>query len=186
MKFVESANWRMKATVYIGTSLDGFIAKKDGNLDWLVKFQNKEVGDSYEEFIITIDAHVIGRGTFETVLAYHPWPYEKKVFVLSSTIKQIPEALQGKVTVLSMKPRDVLKYLSSEGFSNIYVDGGNVIQGFLKEDCIDELIITRVPVLLGSGIPLFGSLNNDLRFEHKKTQVYSNGLVKSWYTRKRE
>ncbi|MFZ1081857.1 MAG: dihydrofolate reductase family protein [Candidatus Kryptoniota bacterium] len=170
----------------MGTSLDGFIAKKDGDIDWLVKFENREVNDSYREFMSKIDAVVIGRGTFEKVLTFPSWPYEKKVFVLSTGIKQVPDMLRGKVTVLSMKPRELLNYLSSEGFSNIYVDGGKVVQGFLKEDCIDEMIITKVPVLIGSGIPLFGFLDNDLQFKHIRTDVYSNGLVKSRYERERK
>ena len=175
----------MKTTVYIGTSLDGFIARKDGSIDWLVKFGNQEASHSYEEFISTIDAVVIGRSTFEKVLTFPSWPYEKKVFVLSAGIKQAPDRLKEKVTVLSMKPKELLSYLAREGFSNIYVDGGKVIQGFLKEDCIDELIITKLPVLIGSGIPLFGDLDRDLQFQHVRTEVYSNGLVKSRYERKR-
>jgi dihydrofolate reductase len=174
----------MKTIVYIGTSLDGFIARKDGEIDWLVKFE-KPVKDDYREFISKIDAVVIGRGTFEKVLPFPSWPYEKKVFVLSTTIKRVPAKLNRKVTVLSMKPRELLNFLSKEGFSNIYVDGGKVIQGFLKEDCIDELIITKVPVLIGSGIPLFGYLDHDFQFKHIRTKVYSNGLVKSHYKRKR-
>ena len=175
----------MKTTVYVGTSLDGFIARKDGDIDWLVKYQNKEVHDSYKEFISRIDAMVIGRGTYEKVLSFPVWPYEKKVFVLSTQLKQIPGTLNEKVTLVAMKPAALLNYLSDKGFSNIYVDGGKVIQSFLKEDLIDELIITRVPELIGTGIPLFGYLDNDLRFEHIKTNIYSDGLVKSQYERKR-
>jgi len=175
----------MKTTVYVGTSLDGFIARKDGNIDWLVKYQNKEVHDSYNEFISRIDAMVIGRGTYEKVLSFPEWPYEKKVFVLSTSLKQIPGTLNEKATLIAMKPAVLLNYLSDKGFSNIYVDGGKVIQSFLKEDLIDELIITRVPELIGTGIPLFGYLDNDLRFEHIKTNIYSDGLVKSQYERKR-
>jgi len=175
----------MKTTVYVGTSLDGFIARKDGDIDWLVKYQNKEVHDSYNEFISRIDAMVIGRGTYEKVLSFPEWPYEKKVFVLSTSLKQIPGTLNEKATLVAMKPAALLNYLSDKGFSNIYVDGGKVIQSFLKEDLIDELIITRVPELIGTGIPLFGYLDNDLRFEHIKTNIYSDGLVKSQYERKR-
>jgi len=175
----------MKTTVYVGTSLDGFIARKDGDIDWLVKYQNKEVHDSYNEFISRIDAMVIGRGTYEKVLSFPEWPYEKKVFVLSTSLKQIPGTLNEKATLVDMKPAALLNYLSDKGFSNIYVDGGKVIQSFLKEDLIDELIITRVPELIGTGIPLFGYLDNDLRFEHIKTNIYSDGLVKSQYERKR-
>jgi len=175
----------MKTTIYVGTSLDGFIARKNGDIDWLVKYQNKEVHESYNEFINRIDAMVIGRGTYEKVLSFPEWPYEKKVFVLSTSLKQIPGTLNEKATLVAMKPAALLNYLSDKGFSNIYVDGGKVIQSFLKEDLIDELIITRVPELIGTGIPLFGYLDNDLRFEHIKTNIYSDGLVKSQYERKR-
>jgi len=175
----------MKTTVYVGTSLDGFIARKDGDIDWLVKYQNKEVHDSYNEFISRIDAMVIGRGTFEKVLSFPEWPYEKKVFVLSTSLKQIPGTLNEKATLVAMKPAELLNYLSDKGFSNIYIDGGKVIQSFLREDLVDELIITKVPELIGTGIPLFGYLDNDLRFEHIKTNIYSDGLVKSQYKRKR-
>jgi len=113
----------MKTTVYIGTSLDGFIARDDGDIEWLVKFQNQEVIDSYQEFISKIDAIVIGRGTFEKVLRFPTWPYERKVYLLSSSIKQVPDVLTGKVTILSMAPGELLNYLSNERLSNIYVDG---------------------------------------------------------------
>jgi dihydrofolate reductase len=176
----------MRTTVYIGTSLDGFIAEKNRTIDWLTEFESAEIGDSYKEFIRTIDAIVIGRRTFETVIAFPSWPYTTKVFLLSKTIKQVPDALREKVTLLSMEPKEILRYLSSQGYSHVYVDGGNVVQSFLREDCIDELIITKVPLLLGSGIPLFGILDHRLRFNHIKTTVYSNGLVKSRYERLRE
>ncbi|MFI5154500.1 MAG: dihydrofolate reductase family protein, partial [Chitinophagales bacterium] len=176
----------MKASVYIGTSLDGFIAGIDGDIDWLVKFQNQEVIDSYEQFLLRIDAIVIGRGSFEKVLSFPSWPYDKKVFVLSSSISVVPEIVKDKVTILSMPPKELLKYLSKEGFSRLYIDGGKVIQGFLLEDCIDEMIITRVPELIGKGIPLFGFLEDALPFRHMQTNIYSNGLVKSQYERERK
>ncbi len=175
----------MKTIVFVGTSLDGFIAKADGNIEWLVPFENEDVHKAYAEFLSKIDAIVMGRGTFETVMAHPSWPYQKKVFVLSTSIKTLPDTLQSKVTVLSKSPRELLSYLSGQGFSNIYVGGGKVIQSFLKEDCIDEMVITRVPVLIGNGIPLFGGLPGDLQFEHIRTDVYSNGLVSSRYRRKR-
>ena len=174
----------MRSIVFIGTSLDGFIARKDGDIDWLVQYANKEAVQAYEKFMNRIDAIVIGRGTFEKVLSFPSWPYEKKVFVLSTSIKEGPNGLNEKVALLSMKPAALLDYLSGKGFSNIYVDGGKVIQDFLKEDLIDELIISKVPVLLGKGIPLFGSLDADLQYEHKKTTVASNGLVRSYYHKK--
>ena len=149
----------MKKSVYIGTSLDGYIARKDGNIDWLVQFANNEAVNAYNEFMIQIDAIVMGRGTFEKVLTFPSWPYEKKVFVLSTTIKQVPDNLKEKVMIFSMKPVELVSYLSNQGFSGVYIDGGKVIQSFLKENLIDELIIAKAPVLIGSGIPLFGNLD---------------------------
>jgi len=174
----------MKTIVYIGTSLDGFIARKDGDIDWLTKFANEEAISAYQELVNRIDAIVIGRGTFEKVLTFPSWPYEKKVFVLSSSVKQVPEKVKNKVTILSMKPAGLLDYLGENGFSTLYIDGGKVIQDFLKENLIDELIISKVPILIGDGIPLFGHLDTDIQFNHKKTTVASNGLVRSYYNRK--
>jgi len=175
----------MNTIVYIGTSLDGFIARKDGDIDWLTQFADNEAIHSYKQFMSRIDAIVIGRGTFEKVLTFSSWPYEKQVFVLITSIKQVSDVLKEKVTVLSMKPKELLNYLSSTGLSNIYVDGGKVIQEFLKEDLIDELIVSKTPILIGSGIPLFGYLSTDLQFQHIRTEVQSNGLVRSCYERKK-
>jgi len=176
----------MKTLVYIGTSLDGFIARKDGDIEWLVQFANEEAIQAYKEFINKIDAIIIGRGTFEKVLSLPTWPYEKEVFVLSTSITQVPDIKKEKVAVLSMRPRELLKYLSDKGFSSIYVDGGKVIQDYLKEDLVDELIISKAPIILGSGIPLFNYLDNELQFEHIRTKVQSNGLVRSYYERTRK
>jgi dihydrofolate reductase len=176
----------MKASVYIGTSLDGFIAKTDGNIDWLTEYANEDAIHAYEEFMNGIDAIVLGRGTFEKILTFPSWPYEKKAFVLSTILKELPGILKDKATLLSMKPGELLRYLSGMGFSSVYVDGGNVIQGFLKEDLIDDLIISKVPVLIGNGIPLFGFLSADLKFKHMRTETQSNGLVRSYYIRERK
>ncbi len=176
----------MKTTVYIATSLDGFIARKDGNIDWMINIENPTNDDyGYADFTSTIDAIVMGRGTFEKVLSFPSWPYEKRVFVLSTTLKDVPSNLEGKVNLLSLTPKDLLSHLSKEGYSSIYVDGGKTIQGFLKQDLIDELIVTKIPVLIGSGIPLFGHLDHDLGFQHMETKTYPNGLVKSHYKRNR-
>jgi len=175
----------MKTSVYIGTSLDGFIARKNGDIEWLTQFADDEAILAFDEFMSRVDAIVMGRGTFEKVLTFPSWPYEKKVFVLSTTLKKAPDVVSDKITLLSMEPKALLGYLSGNGFSGIYVDGGRVIQSFLKEDLIDELIISKVPVLIGSGIPLFDYLNTDLQFNHIHTQVSPNGLVRSYYERKR-
>jgi dihydrofolate reductase len=173
----------MKTLVYVGTSLDGFIARENGDFDWLSQFANDEAIQSYNQFMDRIDAIVIGRGTYEKVLSFPTFPYSKEVFVLSNSIKKAPEKLTEQVTILAMKPADTIIYLSGKGFSNIYIDGGKVIQDFLKEDLINELIISKAPILLGSGIPLFGYLGADLQFNHIRTIVQSNGLVRSYYER---
>src|SRR5512138_1379693 len=175
----------MKTFVFIGTSLDGFIARTDGDLDWLTRFADEEAIRAYEEFINKIDAIVIGRGTFEKIVSFPSWPYKQKAFVLSASLKQLPATLKDKATLLSMKPKELLGYLSGLGFLSIYVDGGKVIQSFLKEDLVDELIISKVPLLIGNGIPLFGFLAADLQFKHIRTEVQSNGLVRSFYKRER-
>ena len=175
----------MKASVYIGTSLDDFIARSNGDIDWLEQYANEEAVEAYHVFIKNIDVILIGRGTFEKVLSFPTWPYDKKVFVLSTTLNELPEALQEKVSILSMNPPKLLDHLSRLGFSSVYVDGGKVIQSFLREDLIDVLIISKVPVLIGRGLPLFGELNMDLQFKHVKTIVQSNQLVRSYYERDR-
>jgi dihydrofolate reductase len=173
----------MRTIVYIGTSLDGFIAREDGNIDWLVQFANDEAVHAYEEFLKRVDAIVIGRGTFEKVLDFPTWPYDKKLFVLSKSMRQVPDKLREKLTLLSMEPAELLGHLSKMGFSSLYIDGGKVIQSFLRAGLIDEMIISRVPILIGSGIPLFGHLDTDLRFKHIRTEACSNGLVRSYYER---
>lgn len=176
----------MKTSAYIGTSLDGFIAKTDGNIDWLTQFANTDAIHAYEEFMKGIDAIVVGKGTFEKILTFPSWPYEKKAFVLSSSLQKLPDMLKHKATLLSLNPKELLSYLSGIGFSNIYVDGGQVIQSFLKEDLVDELIISKVPLLIGKGIPLFGYLSADLNFKHIRTEIQTNGLVRSYYKRERK
>jgi dihydrofolate reductase len=173
------------AHVYIGTSLDGFIARSDGDIDWLIPYGDDSAVDAYNEFMATIDVIVIGRGTFEKVLEFPSWPYDRPVFVLSRTLKDVPDGLREKASVVSLGPAELLKFLSDKGHKAAYIDGGKVIQSFLAEDLIDSLIIAKVPVLIGSGLPLFGPLDLDIAFDHVRTTAYSNGLVRSYYQRKR-
>jgi dihydrofolate reductase len=130
-----------------------------------------------------IDAIVIGRGTFEKILSFPSWPYEKQAFLLSKTIKELPKEINRKISLLSLTPGEIPDYLASLGFTSIYVDGGKTIQSFLLAGLIDELIISKAPILIGEGIPLFGHLDIDLRFKHICTDVQSNGLVRSYYER---
>jgi len=169
----------MKASVFIGMSVDGFIARTNGNFDFLPPGGGEPHG--YAEFMDTVDALVIGRKTFETVLAFDTWPYDKKpVFVLST--RQLGPAPAGAVVEqMSGDPAQIVLRLDARGLRHVYVDGGITIQRFLRAGLIQRLIITRVPVLIGDGIPLFGMLPHDVRLSHIATRSYPSGLVQSEY-----
>jgi dihydrofolate reductase len=170
----------MKLSVFIGTSLDGFIARPDGSLDFLPEGGGEPHG--YNEFIATIDAIVIGRKTFETVLAMTPWPYGKKrVVVLSNKSIDFSPILGAKVEQMSGSPEEIVSKLASTGARHAYIDGGITIQRFLRAGLIQHITITRVPVLIGEGIPLFASLPHDIRLRHIATKSYPSGLVSSEY-----
>ena len=170
-----------EAAVFIATSLDGFIAREDGALDWLPQ-PSAEDDYGYTDFMASVDALVMGRKTFETVLTFGVWPYGKRrVVVLSSGAPAVPEARRSSVEVLALEPADLLRRLGDDGVRRVYVDGGQTIQRFLRVGLIGELVLTRVPVLIGSGIPLFGELAEDVALEHVATQAFPNGLVQSRY-----
>lgn len=172
--------------VYIATSIDGFIAKKDGNIDWLLDIPNPSGSDyGYSEFMQRIDGIVMGRNTFEKVLEFNIWPYSKMIFVLSNTLKSVPRHLDNRAEIVNGDLNSIIEKLNSRGFENLYIDGGKTIQSFLRNDMIDELIITRIPIVLGSGIPLFENNGIELEFRHVETKVYSDTLVKSRYIRAR-
>ena len=172
--------------VFIATSLDGFIAERDGGLDWLTGLPNPDGSDyGFAEFMGRIDAVVMGRATFEAVLGFGVWPYERPVFVLSTTLDGVPTDLAGKAEIVSGDPRSIVAALRERGFEKLYVDGGRTIRGFLEADLIDELIITTVPILLGDGVPLFGGIGRRLAFRHVSTEVLSPELIQSRYVRDR-
>jgi dihydrofolate reductase len=169
----------VKASVFIGTSLDGFIARANGDLDFLPPGGGEPHG--YDEFMATVDALVIGRKTFETVLTFDTWPYgEKPVFVLS-TRPLAPAPLLAVVERMSGAPADIVSQLAARGLRHVYVDGGITIQRFLRAELIQRLIITRVPVIIGTGIPLFGAVQRDIILRHVATRQYASGLVQSEY-----
>jgi dihydrofolate reductase len=169
----------VKASVFIGTSLDGFIARANGDLDFLPSGGGESHG--YDEFIATVDALVLGRNTFDKVLTFDTWPYgEKPVFVLSSRLLA-PAPLGAVVERMSGAPTEIVSRLEARGIQHIYVDGGITIQRFLQAGRIQRLIITRVPVLIGVGIPLFGPVRRDIVLRHVRTRQYASGLVQSEY-----
>jgi dihydrofolate reductase len=170
----------MMASVFVGTSLDGFIARPNGAFDFLPADGGEPHG--YEEFIASVDAIVMGRKTFETVLTLGGWPYgDKRVVVLSSRPVELSAAIGGVVEQMAGTPAQIVSQLAASGAHHLYIDGGITIQQFLRAGLIQRLIITRVPVLIGEGIPLFGSLSHDVRLRHIATRHYPSGLVSSEY-----
>jgi dihydrofolate reductase len=169
----------MQASIFVGTSLDGFIARADGALDFLPAGGGEPHG--YNEFMASVDALVIGRKTFETVLAFSAWPYgQKRVFVLSTAA--LASAPAGAlVERMYGAPSAILSELASRGINHVYVDGGLTIQQFLRAGLIQRIIVTRVPVLIGTGIPLFGATDRDIQLTHVATRSYPSGLVQSEY-----
>jgi dihydrofolate reductase len=170
----------MTVSVFVGTSVDGFIARANGDLDFLPEGGGEPHG--YDEFMASVDALVIGRKTFETVLTFATWPYgNKRVVVLSSRPIDFSVVRGGVVEQMAGPPANIVSQLAASGAHNLYVDGGITIQRFLRAGLIQRLIITRVPVLIGEGIPLFGSLTHDVRLQHVSTRHYPSGLVQSEY-----
>lgn len=170
----------MTVSVFIGTSVDGFIARPNGDLDFLPEGDGEPHG--YNEFIASVDAIVIGRKTFETVLAFEAWPYgDKRVVVLSSRPVDFSGVRGGVVEQMAGPPAEIVSQLAARGAHHLYVDGGITIQGFLRAGLIQRLIITRVPVLIGDGVPLFGTLPRDIQLRHVATRHYPSGLVQSEY-----
>ena len=169
----------MTASVFIGTSVDGFIARPNGDLDFLPPSGGEPHG--YNEFIATVDVIVIGRKTFETVRAMDHWPYGRKRVVVLSRHPVDMSGVGGVVEHMAGTPAEIVSQLAASGARHLYIDGGITIQGFLRAGLIQRLVITRVPVLIGDGIPLFGLLPHDVRLRHVATRYYPSGLVQTEY-----
>ncbi|WP_414898220.1 dihydrofolate reductase family protein [Rhodovulum sp. YEN HP10] len=173
--------------VFIATSLDGFIARDDGDIGWLLERDAPDEDHGYDAFIAGIDAILMGRGTYETIRAVRPWPFAHPVVVLSQTLTQddLPEDLSrepgNKVRVLGLSPDAAMRLLHSEGHRKVYVDGGRVIQSFLRAGLIADMVVTTVPVLLGAGRRLFGPVAGDIPLHHQETKSFPSGLVQSRY-----
>ena len=175
----------VKCSVFIATSLDGFISRTDGSIGWLDD-ANSRVPEGedcgYQQFMSTVDALVMGRHTFELALSFSAWPYgETPVFVLSSRMRSLPGDVPKTVLLSNEAPAALVGRLSGRGMRHLYIDGGLTIQRFLSDALIDEITITKVPILIGSGRPLFGPLSGDVRLEHISTRAYDFGFVQSKY-----
>jgi len=173
--------------VFIASSLDGFIADKNGNIDWLHSIPNPNQDDmGYSDFMEDIDAIILGRNTFETVCTFDiEWPYKKPVFVWSNSLKTIPEGLKENVFLVKGSVDEIIKQVHEKGFYRLYIDGGKTIQSFLAEDQIDEITLTTIPILLGSGKSLFSEIQKPLEFSCVASKIYLNEVVQNRYIRKR-
>lgn len=171
----------MKASVYIATSLDGFIARPNGELDWLGQPLEDGEDYGYKDFMETVDFLVMGRNTYDVVASFGEWPYSKPVVVLTTRPLSIPDELSDHVETISGSPAEIITQLSERGAKHLYIDGGKTIQKFIEDHLIQRLIITTIPVLLGDGIRLFGPLQQDVRLRLVETQTFANGNVQAEY-----
>ena len=174
----------VKTSVYIATSLDGFIARPNGDIDWLSDgcFDGGGEDYGYKTFMDSVDVLVMGHNSYEKVLTFGEWPYgDKRVVVLSSKGVIIRKDIADSVQSMSGPPAEIVRRLSRQGATHLYVDGGRTIQGFLTAGLITQFIITRIPIILGKGIPLFGPVAEDIRLRHLETHSYPSGLVQSRY-----
>lgn len=178
------ASTKIKVSVFMATSLDGFIARPDGDIAWLHEVDPIGGGDDagYGAFFNSIDVLVMGRGSFEKVMEFDPWPYgTKPVIVLSKNLKEVPEKLHDVVTIETCTPQELVEKLSQAGYKHMYLDGGRIIQSFLQEGLVDEMTLTTIPILIGKGRALFGELENDVKLRHLGTQSWDNGFIQSQY-----
>lgn len=182
----------MKCSVFIATSIDGMIAKKDGSVDWLHSAGNlnADMGSradmGFNDYISSVDCMIMGRKCMEAIssmnLTPEHWPYGSlRIIVLSNSLKNLPANMQGKVELYSGNLNDLISNLESEGFTHAYIDGGTTIRGFLKLKMINEITITRAPILLGEGIPLFGSIEQDIKLTESKAEAFPNDFVQVRY-----
>ena len=172
--------------VYVGQSLDGFIAGPNGELDWLESIPNPEGSDmGFHAFMESVDALLMSRNTFEVVCGFDmDWPYQKPLFVLSNSLEAIPEKYSEKAFLLKGEPSLVLKEIHEKGFHDLYIDGGKLIQSFLKSGLIDEMTISTLPIVLGKGISLFGEVGIRKDFELISSEVDLGQIAMSRYRKK--
>ncbi len=177
----------MKCSAYIATSADGFIANKDGSVDWIDSAGDASIDMGFDEFMDSVDCLIMGRGCMEAIsrfdLAPAQWPYlNVRVIALSNTLKEPSENLRDRVEMYSGDLRALMAQLESDGHQHAYIDGGKTIQSFLAQQLINEITLTRVPVILGEGIPLFGKTSQDIRLRNARATVFPNDFVQLRYT----
>ncbi|MCW8914352.1 MAG: dihydrofolate reductase family protein [Magnetovibrio sp.] len=171
------------AHAFMGMSLDGFIARQDHSLDWLMKFDTTDEDHGFDAFMDSVDGLVMGANTFKTVLGFDSWPYTKKVVVMTRSLspQDIPAELQDKVRLSSQSPEELMQQLRDEDWSRAYVDGGQLVQSFIRSGLLADITLTILPTLIGSGVRLFGALDADQDLELMNSQSFGSGFVTNCY-----
>lgn len=182
----------MKCSVYIATSVDGYIATPEGGVDWLDSAgkpdadmsSNPDMG--FADFIASIDCMLMGRKCMEVIssmnLTAQQWPYgNTKIYVLSNSLHAPPDNLSGRVEMYSGDIQDLINKLQDEGFEHAYVDGGSIITACLNLKLINEMTITTAPIILGAGIPLFGKIKHQIKLESTQALAFPNDFVQVKY-----
>ncbi len=178
----DGATRRPRGCVFLGASLDGFVAREDGSLDFLAEPGGTDTDHGFRAFLDGVQAIVMGRVTYETVIGFHEWPYEGvRMIVPSHTLVPRTDAAPGDVEITTDGPEKLFDRLGADGVERVYVDGGRMVHAYLEAGLIHELTITRVPVLLGGGIPLFRPTDHERRLTHLETRAFPNGFVQSRY-----
>ena len=170
--------------VMMAITLDGFVARQDHSLDWLMKQDTNEEDHGFTEFMDSIDVIVMGSGSYKTVRQFDAWPYKKPVVVLSRnmTDEDIPDELSGQVEIMNLSPEKFMDEMEERGWRRVYIDGGAVVQSFMKLGLIQDLKLAIVPILIGKGIRLFGDLSTDIDLQLVKTKAFPSGLVEMRYS----
>ena len=174
----------IRVSVFMAISLDGFIARPDGDVSWLDEYEPMGEGEDggYGDIFQAVDVMVMGRGSFEKVLEFNDWPYgSKPIIVLSRSLTEFPKELQGSVRIDNSAPEELLEKLAQKGHKHIYLDGGQVVRSFLRQGLVDDLTLTVIPVLLGDGIPLFGKLEKELQLDLLESRSWKNGFAQLKY-----
>lgn len=172
----------MKLSGFLALTPDGYIAGKDGSIDYLDRFQDGTEDAGYGQYFLSIDAILMGRETFETVCKFPEWPYSPKpVYVLSTREVHIPERLSERAFKIKGKPEEVIQKLIDYGYEHIYVDGGKTISSFIRSKLLNEITISFLPLLLGDGIPLFSDLGGEIQMELLSSKQFQSGIVQNIY-----
>ena len=183
----------MKCSAFIAISADGYIATADGGVEWLELAGNSETGDreqfgsaGFEAYIASVDCMIMGRKCMEKISSFNltpeQWPYgDARIIVLSNTIKTPPENLNGKVEIYSGEISALISKLENDDFQHAYIDGGTTITNFINLKLINEMTITRAPILLGDGLPLFGKTKQPIKLEDAQATAYPNDYIQVKY-----